>query len=137
MTYSLIYRAGGAENRIHDPTPEEIEQAIDIMIPVLNYYLILQEDECEKCGHRFASFVQMLIGREDSPKHIYYIEFHESPLDELLQCNHSKENRKVYSHSTTNEDETKRIFRMFALGVNPLLDNWNDVTERVFKKNRG
>ena len=134
MDYRLSYRAGGAENRIVNPSPEQIEDAIDVMIPVKNYYLILAEESCAKCGHGWASCVQMVIDTNDSPTHTFHIEFQESPLNELSQCDHSRENKKQYKFITANEDEVKRIFRMFALGVNPDISDWEDITEKIFNK---
>lgn len=110
---------------IYDPSPEKIDNAVDDLLPVDPNFLILETDEpIENC-----EYVQTAIVWEnddaDSPEINYNIEVHFSDGDPYRQ----------YGKITHDPEFVKRTMRMFALGVNPKIDDgWKDITRDILNE---
>lgn len=110
---------------IQDPSPEEIDKAVDDMLPVEPNYLILETDEpVDNC-----EFVQTAIVWEDDdldiPELSFDFEVHFSDGDPYRQ----------YGKLTNDPEFVKRTMRMFALGVNPEIDDsWKDITQNILNE---
>lgn len=110
---------------IQDPSPEEIDKAVDDMLPVEPNFLILETDEpVDSC-----KFVQTAIVWEDDdtdiPELSFDVEVHFSDGDPYRQ----------YGKLTDDPEFVKRTMRMFALGVNPKIDeSWTDITQNILNE---
>ena len=110
---------------IEDPSPEDIDKAVDDMLPVEPNYLILETDEpIDNC-----EFVQTAIVWEDDdtdiPELSFDFEVHFSDGDPYRQ----------YGKLTNDPEFVKRTMRMFALGVNPEIDDsWKDITQNILNE---
>lgn len=106
-----------------NPSPEMIDQAIDELIPVKFHFVVLEYDEpVQNC-----LYVQTLIENDNTPEIQYLLE---------TRFVHDDDSFTHYQTFTTDEDELKRIFRMFALGVIPKTEGWKDITEDLLEKKK-
>jgi hypothetical protein len=122
MGYRLGTISGKSSNwhYINDPTPEEIERAIDELLPVRDYFLILVAEDA------INDFIQTLATDGGLDKEIkYQVEIRFEYGSKL------GEDYKHYQYFTTNTNELKRMFRMYALGIVPDLIDWTDITEEL------
>jgi hypothetical protein len=104
-----------------NPTPEQIEQSIDALIPVLSHFVILSSDDepVQNC-----EFVQTLILCRTDAKIEYLVEARFADGEAF----------KHYGHILTDVAELKRIFRLFALGIAPKVDAWRDITDKIIEE---
>jgi hypothetical protein len=128
--YILVSLSGKSADyqRIYDPTPEEIDRAIDALIPVEDYFVILDggRNPVENCV-----YIQTVIKRDDTEKIVYHVElrfeYSKEPADQICEY---KQLKKYF----TDEKEVKKMFRMFALGVIPQVSGWTDITAEMEAK---
>ena len=121
MGYTLHGMCGQDEHwDIYNPSPEDIDKAIDELIPVKFFFVILENDEpIQNCA-----YIQTLI-TDDSTLDLRY----------LLEVRFVYESHFLhYQTVTTNADDLKKTFRMFALGVIPNVEGWTDITANLQKK---
>jgi len=109
---------------IENPSPEQIERALDDLIPIKYHFVILASEEpVQNC-----SFVQTYIirGSASEIKHIKY----------LIETRFDHENKrfKQYEYLTADTNELKKMFRMFALGIIPDITGWTDITEDILEE---
>ena len=114
---------------IENPSPEVIDRAIEELRPIQdNFVILIADPRIENCD-----CIQTLIKRGNDPDGVF-------KSDELVylvevQFVYSKEFEKgqfnQYSFHTSDMEEVKRIFRMFALGVIPDISGWKDITADV------
>lgn len=125
MGYFLTICTPDNMRGIQDPSPEDIDKAVDDMLPVEPNYLILETDEpIDNC-----EFVQTAIVWEDDdtdiPELNFDFEVHFSDGDPYRQ----------YGKLTNEPEFVKRTMRMFALGVNPKIDgSWKDITQNILNE---
>ena len=119
MNCTLIY-CDNEKETIKNPSPEEIETAIDNLIPVIYRFVILKSEEpVQNC-----IFIQTLIVRNKAPELKYTVEVRFQYEDSFKQL----------QQYTTDVNELKKMFRMFALGIIPDTADWNDITEELIKQ---
>ena len=116
---------GHGVNNIYDPSPEVIEQAINELIPVEDYFVILNacENPAEHC-----EYLQTTLNNgedADSPVMRYQVEARFEYGNKLGQ------EYKHYQTFIPDVNVVKKMFRMFALGVVPRMDGWKDITDKV------
>ena len=107
-------------HKIFNPTPEEIEWAIDKLIPVLYHFVILLSDD------KLNNYMQTVAtsgGLETEIEYLVEIRFE---YGEKIG-----ESFKQLQYTTSNTDELKKMFRMYALDIIPNLASWKDVTEKI------
>lgn len=120
MTFTLKYGRGKGvrEQKITNPSPEMIEQTIKELLPGLDYYIVFQS---EPPVNNYA-YIQTAIERWDDKPEIKY----------MVEVNvKSDENFTQYRKYIKDENEVKRLFRMFALEKTPDVTDWKDVTEEI------
>lgn len=121
------YCYGNKEGRIYDPTPEEIERAIDELMPIENDFFVL--DSIEPINN--CRMVQTIIDNEkndDSPKLRYHVE---TQFTYCKEAPFAEGNFTQYKKYTTDVNEVKMLFRMFALGETPDVTGWEDITAEI------
>ena len=119
MGYTLRYKhgVGANEQTEYNPSPEIIDSVINELLPGRDYYIVLSSDERVKN----CDCVQTVIKWDDKPVVEYMIEVHFIKDGDFIYY------RKYYSDAGA----VKKMFRMFALGVIPAVDGWDDVTEEI------
>jgi len=120
VSYTLLINKNNKHHEVHSPSPEEIEGVIDSLIPVPYHYLILFSND--KLNH----YIQTVATSDGSEKEIEYLveirfEYGKRP----------GENFDQYQYTTYNINILKRMFRMYALDVNPDISDWTDITEKI------
>ena len=113
MTCTLIV-CDKIKKETQNPSPEEIEQAIDCLIPVMDQFVILEPEL--PVGN--CAYIQTLIVKDKSPEIKYTLEARFEYSDKFTHL----------QRFVTDGDELKKIFRMFAHGVVPNTDGWTDMT---------
>ena len=122
MDYLLTSCLGRGEVKTLNPTLEMIEQIIDNLLPVQNYFMILKSEKpVQNC-----SFVQTLIPEEDDTTEILF----------LVEANFRHKGDKIFRMFTTDSAKVKGIFVQYLSGIMPDVTGWEDVTEKVFPKKR-
>ena len=120
MTFTLQYGRGIAVGMqtIINPSPEAIEQVISDLLPAADHYAtLISEVPIEN-----FEYVQTAINADDdAPEIEYLVEAHKKTDDSFIQ----------YRQYIKNENEVKRIFRMFALERPPDVTSWEDVTKKI------
>ena len=137
MSYKMkvcFGKSWGKEN----PSPEEIERAIDELRPIKDNFIILESyQRIENC-----EFIQTVISRGSDPENsfgddeiVYLVEV-QFMYTEKQESGKSKKLEKgsfnQFAYRTSDVDEVKRMFRMFALGRVPDITSWNDITEEIY-----
>lgn len=125
MSYSLQIIMPDDFRVIKDPSPEEIDEAVDKLLPVEPNFIILNSDDPIDC----CEFVQTAIAWEDSdsdvPELNYLIEVHFTDGEPYRQ----------YAKLFHDPEPIKRILRMFALGVVPKIDEgWKDIVQDILNE---
>jgi len=92
-----------------DPSPELIEEAIDSLLPVLYYFVIIEPGE--PVDGDGCKFIQTAISQRDDTPILNYIVEAEFANGEPFTH---------YGTLMTDANEVKRLFRMFVLGI-PML----------------
>jgi hypothetical protein len=124
MDYKLIKNSGIGRYNVFNPSPEEIEQFIDELIPVKYHFVILSSE------NKLNDYIQTLAESDGSEKEIkYLVEIHFEYGSKL------GEDFKHYQYSTTNLSELKKMFRMYALDVLPDITEWKDITADIVALN--
>jgi hypothetical protein len=117
---STLSGKGSGWNVIADPSPEEIERAIDELLPLKDFFVILTSE------YKLNEFIQTRATDKGVETEIeYVIEIHfeyGSKLGEVF---------KHYQKYTTDIVELKKMFRMFALGELPDITGWKDITAEM------
>ena len=122
MNFILTVCNGSKSRKIKNPSPEDIEQALDTLIPVLYYFVILEAKEpVQNCV-----FVQTLITRGSAPEIKYVIETRFEYENEFKQ----------YKTYTNDVNYLKKMFRMFALQENPDITGWTDITAELIEESK-
>ena len=130
MSNTLCVSLGNSYH-VENPSPEEIDWAIGELRPIKGNHVILGVNpRIENC-----EFLQTLIEYENDPDGF----FTDDELVFLVQVQHKFVQSKVlekggfkqYSFHTSDMDEVKRMFRMFALGVVPSVAGWKDITNEL------
>jgi len=124
MGFILTYHKGKSaySQKLFDPSPEMIEQAIDELLPALDYYVILDSDP----PINDYTFIQTVVDDDkdsDEPILKYMIEVQIKNGDSWIQ----------YRKFIEDADVVKKMFRMFALEVFPDVSDWDDVTAEIKK----
>jgi hypothetical protein len=124
-TYTLTVLTGpGTSRLIPDPPPEAIDWAIDAMLPVDDYFVILDtENPVERCA-----FVQTMLVEMDTAAEIKYMTEARFEYGEEYG-----ENFKQYRLFSGDSEKVKTMFRLFALGKVPDISNWEDITGIIGK----
>ena len=119
MEYFLRYKrgAGANEQTVSNPSPEMIDFIISELIPGKDYYIVLSS----KPHIKNCDCVQTVIKWDDKPVVEYLVEAHFKVDGDFI----------YYRKYFPDIDEVKKMFRMFALGVIPAVDSWDDVTEEI------
>ena len=123
MEYYLTFAAGdGGMQKIIDPSPETIEWAIESLIPVEDYFVILESEEpVDNC-----MFVQTLVPQ-----------YYEIEIDYMIEVRFEYDGyHKQYRIFEDNIDVLKKMFRMYALKILPDVTGWEDITEKVAKASK-
>ena len=116
----MAYYIYGATWKKNDPSPEQIDKAIDELLPIQDDFVVLVNTEpINNC-----KYVQTLITSDNAPEINYQIE------TRFVYENHFSH----YQIFIINEIEVKRMFRMFALGIIPNIDGWSNITADLMKK---
>ena len=133
MNSKLKVCQGNSLPEIKNPSPEQIERALDDLIPAKDHFVILvSEEPVQNCA-----FIQTTIcwSVDTETGYYYYVD---------TRFNYDGERFNQYKCHMTNTNELKKMFRMFALGVIPDVTNWTDITEEMIarrvewrKKNNG
>ena len=122
MAYIITVSVGdGITRSIPNPSPEIIDDAIGNLIPVKFYYVILENSK--PVNH--CAFLQILMPTDMPDIKIYLVE---------ARFNYPDDTYRMYKYFTSDSAELKRIFRMFALGVNPDITDWKDITASFMKR---
>lgn len=117
MSHTLKICKGEGERSFHNPSSKALNQAIDALKPVANYYAVLESNPpVEKCA-----YVQALIEREGKYKGRYLVEAR------YLFPGYFKH----YRMHTKDVGEMKRVFEKFAGGTAPNVAGWEDFSERM------
>ena len=116
MTFTLTFIKGwdSGTNKLESPTPEMIEQAIDDLLPVRGYFVILESKQLVNS----IEYIQTVIKDDDESTIEYLVEVHERTDESFIQ------HRKFFA----DVNEVKKMFRMFALELPPDVAGWEDVT---------
>ena len=121
MSFALLYGRGKNVGRqtLTDPSPEMIEEAINELLPALDYFVVLESNPPIKN----IAYVQTAIKNDnnDKPEIMYIIEVNEKTDDSFIQ----------YRRYAEDANEVKKLFRMFALGIIPDISEWENVTEEI------
>jgi len=121
MKSKLIVCQGNNLPEIENPSPEQIERALDDLIPAKYHFVILvSEEPVQNCA-----FVQTIMTQGNAPEIKYLFE---------IQFKYDDTRFKQYEYYTTNVNELKKMFRMFALGILPDITGWKDITEEVLEE---
>jgi hypothetical protein len=119
MSFTLKYSRGKSvkAQEVTDPSPEEIEQALDELLAALDYYVILEPSS----PISNVAYIQTVIKVDDKPIVEYLVELSMETDDGSVW----------YRKYIEDANEVKKLFRMFALEVTPDITGWEDVTEDV------
>jgi len=102
---------------IQNPSFEIIEQVIDSLIPITNYFVILKPAE-----PIFNSlFIQTLMEANEAGETRYLVE---------ISFMYSNE-RKFFRRYIDNADELKEIFCLYSIEKIPDITDWTDVTADI------
>jgi hypothetical protein len=120
--YSLTINTGSEKRTLYDPSPEEIDTAINELLPVDYHFVVLFSQA--RVGN--CDYIQTIICEDDCDTKLkYHVE---------VRFQYTKNYPGDFSqhkYYTTDIDEVKRLFRMFALGVIPDTSAWEDITENT------
>ena len=119
----------GESREIENPSPEDIDRAIDELRPIKDNFAILESDPLIKN----CEFIQTLIEQSNDSDGV----FQDDEIVYLVevQFKYSKNKRiekgkfNQYAFHTSDVEKVKRMFRMFSLGVIPDVTGWKDITE--------
>jgi hypothetical protein len=118
MAYTLKVNEGSSPTAVENPTPEQIEEAVDTLIPVRYHWVVLETDEPIDC----CDYVQVAFSLKSPEVLNYQLEVHFTDGDPWRQ----------YQLLTPDAGFVKRTLRMFALGINPKLDDsWRDIVQEI------
>ena len=116
----MAYYIYGDKWKNYDPSLEVIDKAVGELLPIKDDFVVLVNTEpisnCE--------YVQTLITKDIAPEIRYQLE------TRFVYENHFCH----YQRFTTDAEEIKRIFRMFALGIVPNIEGWSDITADLLEK---
>jgi len=121
LVYTLRYKRGigAAQQSVIDPSPETIDFVLDEMLPGVDCFIVLYTNKkIENC-----CCIQSMIKKDNKPFIEYMVEVHFKSNGEYT----------FYRKYFLSVDEVKKMFRMFALGIIPVVDDWDDVTDEVNK----
>ena len=120
--YSLTINTGDKKQKLYDPSPEEIDTAINELLPVDYHFVILFSQA--RVGD--CDFIQTTISEDDCDTKLnYHVEVRFQYTEEYPG------NFSQHNYDTTDIAELKRMFRMFALGNIPDITGWEDITEKI------
>ena len=121
MSYNLHSCAGGDIHITENPTLDEINLAIDDLVPKEFHFITLEsETPIDNC-----IFIQTLM-----PEYKYESEDEEIVIDYLIEARFEYgDYHKQYL--TFNEDinEVEKMFSAFLTGVIPDITGWEDITD--------
>ena len=117
---SLLICTGVETHRIVSPDSEQIEQAIDKLIPEKGNFIIF---DCEAIFEN-VKYVQVCMPQvEASDDDKGY------QVEARYKCADSSKGFKHYQLFVNNPELTKAIFGTFALGIAPTMDLWTDISD--------
>ena len=122
MDYALTVNRGlNKEDTYTNPSPEMIELAIDELIPVEFHFAILEKAEKQINDYWYIQTAMRFWGEDTVTE--YNVETHYLESKGFAH----------FRHNTTDSNEVKKLFRMFALGISPDTTNWIDRTDEIKK----
>ena len=122
MEYRLNGCRGKGHWKIYNPSPEEIDRAIDELLPAKYHFVIIDHN---KCDENFWYIQATIVDCDKDSEIKYHVDTRIGYGDNIAV------NCKQYRYYTTDADELKRIFRMYVLGVRPDISYWEDYTEEL------
>jgi len=122
--YFMSVNVGKGKRELYDPSPEEIDRAINELIPAPYHFVFMQSKaRVENCD-----YIQTIIDDDHETLIRYCVEVRFQYTDNYPG------DHKQCQLMTTDADNVKKMFRMFALGIVPNVDGWTDITEELAEK---
>jgi hypothetical protein len=115
---------GRTTKKIVNPSFEEIERAIDELIPDIDHFIIF---DCESI-FQDVQYVQVRIPTCENDTDGKY------QIETRINCDDSLRGYKHYQLFVDDIEIAKSIFVMFAMGTIPTMDLWTDISDELAEK---